>query len=305
MVRPRPYLFCRYAFFVDEELLDTRGQLAALQDLQGQFLAHGPTAEREGRYDTVIMRPRLMSFDGEEVLTWSIGQRTDVRVGARYDESSDRIDLVAIDDNTVRYNDFVAVPRLGVVAVDDRSGDRHIAAKGRGAISRLRSAFRNVDGGAVNIEMTTTSADMERALNSWELQEVTFKVRPVNPHSRSELSLQLSEALQREGIGTLRAVAKPRSGSEMRPNEGPIEQALSLTDEGYSQIGVRGVMPDGHSAVMPRPDFQDERSRNQRVQARPRELRVYVETEGDTDEESFANAAQALLGFYDRVSGEA
>jgi hypothetical protein len=65
-------------------------------------------------------------------------------------------------------------------------------------------------------------------------------------------------------------------------------------------MGVRGVMPDGHVAYIPRLQFEEERTRNQRIQAKPRALRVYVETEGDTDDESFASAAKALVSFYDR-----
>ncbi len=298
MSRPRPYLFCRYSFLVDEEVLDLRGQLSALQDLQGQFFANGPKAEREGRYDTVIMRPRLIEVSKEKVLVWSVGQKIEMRVGVRYNSTSDKLDFVDINDDTVRYNDFIAVPRLGVLAVDDRSGERHINAKG--AIARLRSSFRNIDGGAVNVAMTTTPADVDHALNQWDLQEVTFKVRPINPHSDDELSRQLSEAMKKEGIGTIRAAVRPQTGHKMRPNEGPLDQALSLTEDGYGQIGVRGVMPDGHVASIPRPDFEEERSRNQRIQAKPRQLRVYVETENDSDNESFINASMALVNFYDR-----
>lgn len=298
MAKPRPYVFCRYLFSVDEEPLDAGAQLVALQDLQGQFFAHGPTAEREGRHDTVIMRPRGFEINGEPVISWSVGQRTDSRIGVKYDERGDKLQFVQIDNGTVRYNDFVAIPRLGVMAVDDRTGDRHIGA--RSVIARLRSVFRNIEGGSADVAMTTTSADVERALQQWDLREVSFKVRPTNPHSPDELSKMMSDALRQEGIGTLRAVARPQAGAEMRPNDGPLDQARSLSDAGYGQIGVRGVMADGNVAYIPRPHFEDERTRNQRIQAKPRELRVYVETEGDTDEESFLSAAASLIGFYDR-----
>jgi len=298
MAHQRPYLFCRYLLLSGERTLDTRRQLSALQELQGQFFAHGPTAEREGRRDLVLMRPRMLLVGRERALVWSVGQRIDTRVGVKYDQDADRIEFVAIDDGTVRYNDFVSIPRLGVVAIDDRTGGLHIGAKG--VIARFRSLFRNIEDGAADVVMTTTSADMNHALNNWDLREVSFKVRPFNPHPRDELSRQLSEAMRREGIGTLRAVARPAVGGTMRPNQGPLDQAHSLTEDGYGQMGVRGVMPDGHVAYIPRPNFEEERARNQSIQAKPRELRVYVETEGDTDDESFENAARALVGFYDR-----
>ncbi len=298
MPKPRPYIFCRYVMLVDEEKLDQAGQFAALQDIQGQFFAHGPTAEQRGQRDTVIARPHAINIDGEDALVWSVGQKIEQRTVVQYDPIKDSLEYATIDDGTVRYNDFVALPRLGVVAVDDRQNDRHLGAKS--AISRLRSAFRYVDGGALNIEMTTTPQDMDRALNDWELREVTFKVRPYNPHPKDELSRQMSEAMMAEGIGTLRSVATPKQGEQMRPNDGPIAQAQSLTEDGYGQMGVKGVMPDGHVAVIPRPQFEQERSRNQRIQAKPREMRVYIETDDDLDEESFTNAASALRRFYDR-----
>jgi len=297
MARPRPYLFCRYSLVVDEEVLDIHSQLAALQELQGKFFVHRRSADREGMRDTVIMRPRLTDDgDGDDVLTWSVGQKIDTRVGMLYNERADELNLITINDGTVRYNDFVAIPRLGVVAVDDRTGESHLNAKS--AISRLRSAFRNIEDGAVNIEMTTTAADMDHALKSWELTEVTFKVRPINPYSSSELSRQLSDAMEKEGIGTLRGVARTSAGVEMRLNEGPLAQAHSLTNDGYGQMGVRGVMADGHKAYIPRPKFEEEKRRNCSIQTKPRELRVYIETENDSDEESFANAAKALVDFY-------
>ena len=106
--------------------------------------------------------------------------------------------------------------------------------------------------------------------------------------------------MKQEGIGVFRASARPHAGGEMRLNDGPLAQARALTDDGYGQMGVRGVMRDGHVAYIPRPHFEEEKDRNQRIQAKLRELRVYIETEDDTDDESFGNAAKALIGFYDR-----
>lgn len=298
MPRARPFLFCRYSMLVDENHLDERAQLLALQDLQGQLFAHGLRAEREGRRDTILMRPRSFLVDDRGAISWSVGHRIDIRVAAKYDEASDRLDLVAIDDGTVRYNDIVAVPSLGVLAVDDRTGDRHIG--GKPAIARLRSIFQNVEGGSVNIERLITSSDLERALESWELDEVSFKVRPVNPHTPSDLSRQLSEAMKREHIGTLRAVAKPAHDQQMRPSDGPIGQATALSNEGYGQVGVRGRTPEGHMATIPRPQFDLEKRKNEKIQSKPREFRVFIEADSEVDETIFFHTAKALVSFYDR-----
>ena len=299
MARPRPYLFCRYCLLQGEEPLNARGQLVALQELQGQPFPHGPTAEREGRHDTVIMRPRRFRLGDERVLTWSVGQLLDTRVGVQYDDEGDRIVSVPIDDRTIRYNDFVAVPRLGVLAIDDRTGGNHLGAKA--AARRMQSAFKNLEEGVAEIMMTVSPADLDRALDQWDLLQVHFKVRPANPHAQDELSQQLSDAMASEGIGALRGTATPASAKEpMRIDEGPLAQAYTLAQDGYGQIGVRGVTPDGHVATIPRAEFKKERARNQRIQEKARGLRVHIETDGDTDDESFVAVAEALRDFYGR-----
>ena len=298
MARARPYIFCRYSFVINEEILDAHGQYSALQELQGKLYAHGPTAEREGRYDTLIMRPHMFKVDGEQAISWSIGRRTDLRVGYQYDEANDQLEFVTIEDETVQYSDCVAIPRLGAMAVDARTAETHLGAKH--AINRFRSVFRNISNGAVNIEFTTTAAQFARALNDWELKEVTFKIRPYNPLSSSDLSKQTSEAMKREGIATLRSVARPApGGAEMRPVDGPIASAVALSNDGYGQVGVKGVTADGNLAQILRPHFEAEREKNKKIQAAPRELRMFIETDGDTDDESFKNVARALLTFYD------
>lgn len=113
MARPRPYLFCRYHLAVDDEPLGVKAQLTALQELQGQLFAHGPTAEHEGRFDTVIMRPRMLTVGRERVLTWSVGQKIDARLGVRYDQKRDSLEFVHIDDGTVRYKVRLRFPRRG------------------------------------------------------------------------------------------------------------------------------------------------------------------------------------------------
>lgn len=299
MPRPRPFLFCRYTMLISEEALDGRAQLTVLNDLQGQFFGHGPKAEREGRQDIVLMRPRRLQIDGEEAISWSVGQQIETRVAAKYDKTSDRIQLVSIDDGTVRYNDIVALPRLNVLAVDDRSGERHLGAKG--AISRFRSIFRNVDENAsANIYMMIDADDMDHALRDWELEEVAFKVRPINPHSSQELSRKLSDAMKRENIGTFRATVRPAANEDMRPNEGPIDQASALSRDGYGQIGVRGKTPEGHMAKIPRPQFELEKSKNQKIQSKPRELRVYIESDEESDDKFAEAVVKALVSFYDR-----
>lgn len=297
MPRPVPFFFCRYQFLVEEEILDTNGQFQALSDLQGQYFAHGLKAEREGLFDSVVMRPRSVEIDGGGVIFWSVGQKIGTRLAVEYDPDRDELTPLTIDDPSVRYSDFVVIPDLGVLAVDDRSGDNHLG--GKAAINRFRSIFRNIDGGAINIELTTTPNDVARALKNWELTEFSFVARPINPHPRSVLSKMLSDEFEKDGIGRYSARARPRPGGQMRPSEdGHIASAIALSEEGYGQYAIKGVTDDGHEAHIKKPVFEAEVQKNQLRQSQPRELRVLIQTEREGEDELFSKVAKALVNFY-------
>jgi hypothetical protein len=140
MARGRPFLFCRYTLRVGEEELAPQAQLVMLQELQGKAVAHGRSVSEADVADTLLMRPREMRVEGYRVFTWSVGHMIGSRVTASYDASADQISLAKVTDPGVRYSDFVAVPNLHALAVDDRGGDIHIG--GRQAINRLRSILR-------------------------------------------------------------------------------------------------------------------------------------------------------------------
>ena len=129
MSRPVPFLFCRYQFLINEELLDGHGQLRSLIDLQGRFFTHGLRAEREGLFDSVVMRPRRIDIDDREAIYWSVGQEIGMRDAYQYDMGHDQLKLTSIDDPSIRYSDFISIPSLGVLAVDDRTGESHMGGR--------------------------------------------------------------------------------------------------------------------------------------------------------------------------------
>jgi hypothetical protein len=297
MARAIPFFFCRYQFLVDDEPLDIRGQANALKELQGRFFAHGPTAERESHLDSVVMRPRQLKVDGEVALMWSVGRRIGPRLTVGYDPDEDELTRDTVVDEGVNYSDFVAVPRLGVLAVDDRAGAPHLG--GKAAINRFRSIFRNIPGGDVAITLTTRPQDVERALAQWSLTEFSFVVRPYNPHPPGDLSKRLSEQLEKDGIGRYTAKAQPVAGRAMHAAEdGHIASVVELSEAGYGQFAVKGVTGEGHVAQIKRPKFEDERTKNQQRQLEPRELRVIVTVEGD-DVAAAKIIVKSLVNFYD------
>lgn len=140
-----PFLFCRYELVVDDDPLDARAQLVSLKELQGKYYPYGPKAEREGKFDSIVMRPRSFTLDEKMVLTWSIGQLVGQRLSVQYNIKEDDISRQYHKDDSLRYADFVAVPELGVLAVDDRLGETRLG--GRAATNRFCSVFRQIDGG--------------------------------------------------------------------------------------------------------------------------------------------------------------
>lgn len=300
MARPLPFLFCRYGFFIAEEPLGYSAQVRALQELQGRYFPRGPKAERESHLDSIVMRPREIQLEQEKAVAWSVGRRVGVRQGFEYDARADKIEPILIEDGTVVFTDFIAVPRLEVVAVDDRSAPHHLG--GRPAINRFKSIFRNIEDGDVDMDPTVNPQDVQRALKIWGLTEFSFVIRPFNPHPPGDLSKRLSEEMEKDGIGRYRAKVQPHHGKKMKPSEdGPIAAVRELSDAGYGQYALKGVTRDGHTAQIKQPKFEDTPEKNERRQAESRELRIILDADDDLhDDEVAREVIKALRDFYDR-----
>ena len=300
MARPLPFLFCRYNFFVADEPLGYSAQVRALQELQGKYFARTARAERESHLDSIVMRPRETQLGQEKAIVWSVGRRVGERQGFEYDEKADKIDPVTFDDGTIIFTDFIALPRLEVIAVDDRSAPHHLG--GRPAINRFRSIFRNIEDGDVEIDLTINPQDVQHALKAWGLTEFAFVIRPFNPHPPGDLSKRLSEEMEKDGIGRYRAKVQPKLGKKMKPaDDGPIAAVKELADAGYGQYSLKGVTDEGHTAQIKQPTFEDTKEKNERRQAQPRELRVIIDADEDLqDDDVIREVIKALRGFYDR-----
>jgi hypothetical protein len=298
MARPRPFLLCRYELLVDDEALGARAQLMALKELQGKYFAVTPSAERNRRKDSAIFRPHTITVDRELAVAWSVGRKLGMRVSIEPDQAGSKLELKELPDQGVHYSDFVAIPRLGVMAVDDRSGAPHLG--GKAAIARFQAIFEKLDGASANVVLTTTPSDVEKALRSWKLTEFSFVVRPYNPHAPGDLSRDLSEEYKKDGIGRERGAYKPIPGEYMSPSaDGPIATIKELADDGYGQYAIRGVTEDGHTAKIKAPKFEATKAKNQERQNELRELRIVIEADTDVDDAVIRHATNALRRFYD------
>jgi hypothetical protein len=281
---------------VDEELLDETGQLEALQSIKGQSFAHGPKAEREGTLDILLMQPRTLDVDGEAVITWSMGHRPGTRRKIEYDSDTDEISSSIERDNHTITTRFIALPRLGVVAVDDRLSAEYMGAQA--AISRLRSAFQHVDGGAFQAQLLAPG-DVDSVLGELSLTEYSYTVRRYNPHPPSDLARRTSEAMAAEGIGTQRGVVRPMPGEKMHAGDGLIQGTSDLAEAGYGVRGFRGRTAAGNEAQVAKPSFDMDRTKNLKAQGKQQRLRVFFERPAN-DFDVTPSVVAELVRFYER-----
>ena len=291
----RAFLFCRYTIYKDDEELGATAQFTALSELQGTLAPHRQKAD-ERKLDTLIMRPRRIKVGGKDVMTWSVGHILDVRIIAKYDKAKDRLEIEEVNDGSVRYSDFVAVPSLGVLAVDDRSGELHLG--GKQALNRFRSVIRMLDGADASIEFEVSAAEARKALKTWTLTKFKFTIQPNNPRPVGRLAQELSDQMKLDGIGRVDGQARPAEGQRMHmSNSGYIAPRADLVEAGYGQMAITGVTEDGLQAEIKKPPFSPDLAKNEQTQAKPRELRVSVDDDGLSEEDVLKTAAKALIKF--------
>ena len=296
MARSVAYVMCRYEMTIQERPLSAQEQFQVLQQIRGTLVAHRKADPGPDDADTLVIRPKKLALGGRDVLTWDVGQQLTGRSEAFYDADTDEVHRRWSGGDAIRYASFVAIPSLGALAVNDRTGEIHLGSAA--GISRMKTVFRGiVEGGDIAITQAASHADARRAVETWTLDRFDFAVRPFNPHPRDP-GRTLSEIMARDNIGSLQGRAVPAPGVEMRKNEGGyIGEAVGLADAGYGQYGMRGRTPEGREVALKKPKFDLNKARNETIQASPQQLRVFLEPcDDETDE--FLGAAAALIEFY-------
>jgi hypothetical protein len=294
----RPFLFCRYKIVVGQEALNSTAQYNIISELQGQLVAHGEKATEERNFDTLLMRPNKFKLGHRDVYFWSVGVVIQQRLRARYNRAKDQIDLELINDGSVRFNDFIAVPSLSAMAVDDRGGELHLG--GKQAINRFRSIIRKKEDADTDVQFEASPEEVRKALRDWSLTRVTFTLQPSNPRPVARLSQALSDQFKKDGIGKLTGKVQPAEGAQMRMHgEGFIAAASGLVDAGYGQLSVAGHTKDGLDAEIKKPPFNPDVMKNERIQEKPREMRIFIDDEDMKDDDVTRTAAQALIKFHE------
>jgi hypothetical protein len=296
MARAVPYLFCRYVILDDEDPITPEEEWSMLNEIKGQPIAYRVSDPKPDDFDTFLMRPRRKQHAGNTVHTWVVARDIRERERSRHDKRADDVidDLVSTEE--IKHTKFIAIPRLGVFAVDDSISDRTLGAKS--AVSRFVAIIeQNVADSEVRVNFAGTPGDAQKALETWTLDQFSFTVRPFNPTPR-KLGEQIHELMIADHVGKLTAIATPLEGKDMKDShEGLIAEAKGLTEAGYGQYGATGTTPDGLRASISKPKFTMDKEKNKQAQAQNRTLKVYI-PKGNNVEEDEAALIKALLDLY-------
>ena len=288
-------MFCRYSLSIDDDTLSGSEQFDMLSDLKGRPVAHRKANPTDDDLDTFLMLVKKKVYHQEKIITWHVAHRPGHREVSKYNGDRDELYLEAELTDEIKHTKFVALPRLGVLAIDDRLTGNTLG--GKAAASRFKSIVAQVRGGAARIEFSGSNADVQRALDNWSLRTFSFDVRPFNPTLRKPGD-QLHELMKEDNIGHIRGIATPAKDQEMRnSHQGLIAEATGLAEHGYGQVAVAGTTPEGFTATIGKPKFESDKTKNLKRQSEPRTMKVYIE-EQTTVEGEEAEAVRALLEFY-------
>jgi hypothetical protein len=299
MARPIPYLFCRYQLIADGSALSAAEEFDLLKKMRGQRIAHRIRDAQPDDADTYLVKPREKLIAGRRVHTWEIAQDRKTRERTKYDQVKDETTDETVRTDEIRHTKFLAVPSLSALAVDDRISERSLGA--RSAVSRFVGIVEKIGKIEANITFAGTSQDVQRALDTWTLDQFSFTVRPFNP-TPSKPGDKMHELLAKDNVGVMRAVTFPDTEHNMRDSHhGIISEAKGLSDAGYGQIGASGTTPSGLKATINKPKFETDREKNKQHQAQNRTMKVYIDAAESTDDEERA-LVKALIDLYGRTT---
>ena len=194
--------------------------------------------------------------DGNFAITFSVGQAIGSRVRVTYDKRQDDIDRAPVADDSLRYADFIAVPKFGVLAVSDRSGDEYLP--GSTAAHRFRSIFRWQDDVEADAVVTPAADynDVQRALQKWTVSTFSFTIRPSNPHPPGVEAKALEDALKARNVARSLGTWEAKEGESIKPDK-EMKAIIDLTEAGYGQIALKGSTNEGVHAEIRKQPFSE------------------------------------------------
>jgi hypothetical protein len=290
------YTFYRYVFLdAEDEELAADEQRVLIDGVVGTEVPHRKSDPTPNEFDTFIMRPSFDPVHGEPVVAFDVAHTKKLRVEHRYDPDRDDIEMTEVRADDTVWTHAILIPRLGIAALRDGSGDKLSSDSG---VSRIKSIVRFCRGGDFVYTKTASTADVRRAAKILGLTEFRFQVRPFNPHPKV-LGEKLHELMKVNDVQQLNATAKPSFDHTMNANDGGVlAEAIGLADEGYGAYGFKGVTENGVRVTYAKQPFKESREEALRQQSRPAKMKIIVP---DDDEEMTEDEyiVKTVLDLYD------
>ena len=279
----------------DGNALSGSEQFALLKHLQdAQPIAYRKSEPTAGDFNTYIIGPRQRQRNGDSYLTWQVCRDVSFRQVRRPDRDTQTVHVTFEDTDDCQLARVVALPGLGVLAVEDSAGEGHLP--GPSALGRFGAIVATHTDAEFSAQPAGSPQDLMRAIDTWDLERFAFQARPFNPHP-SNPGKMLSDMMQTDGVGELRATVLPKDGQYMHAQEeGIIQEAIGLADKGYATFGAAGRTRTGAQAVVKKPKFSQSKEKNLEQLRGPQQLRVYVTSEQEDDK--IRKMYDVLLDFF-------
>src|SRR5215217_3284624 len=281
MSRPSTYVFCRYVMSDSDGPLDGAAQYQTIAENHGRLMDYASRGRRTPAR-ALFMEPLESKAGARRVIGFFMGLQPGVRQKVGYDRRRARRTMDIEGDTHIKAAHIVMVPSIGCMAVEDRAGDNNIPAST--ALAAFRSLVRAIhEEGELEFNHVS-DAEVRSAIETWEITQFDYTLRPLNPISLGDFANLRSEAMKQDLAAREVARLTPAEGGVMQANGGIISQTQEVADAGYAQTGFRGYTPEGHEAHVPKPRFHMDKRKNLEERERTRILRVRFDQENSRDE---------------------
>lgn len=279
---------------MEEDPLDEVAQKNFITENNGVPVPYKRRGADSADANALIMEATPLDVENQISVSFLVGIQTGVRTITGYDATQHKRTKSMVADHHIKCGHVVIIPSLGIMAVRDRANDGCISQ--RTTLGIFRAIVRGFGGDLAVIHLK--DKDVRHAVETWELTEYHYTVRPLNPIKLSDLTNLRSDAMKKENIGRETAHLKAVEGTFMKANQGTISQTQEMVDVGYGQNGFRGFTPDGHLAHVPKAAFHMNRKDNLREREKPRFMRVMFDDADGGESAIAASIASSLIRFY-------
>ncbi|MCB2186962.1 MAG: hypothetical protein KQJ78_11125 [Deltaproteobacteria bacterium] len=287
----RPYVFYRFSIEDEGSPLTHEEILPFLESARGVWVSHRVPRDREGAKDTALiqLRTTLIEFinedDSEDVIYFNIVRELTTRLRKEYNDKLDVLEEVVEEGKDMMLGMVVCLPGRGLMAVEDSSGKEALGAQS--TVARLRSVVRVFEGHRFMSALAASSNEVRSAIARWEVDNVSFRVWPYNPHPKK--AGEHLAALLAPGKVEVSGSIKPYKNGQIDLQQGGfVNEVVELGTTKHAEYGVTGKTSDGYRARIQKAAPED---------GSPVKLKVYIPVTESTESHIKA-AAKAMLEIY-------